>query len=319
LRIVNLSINATDSFGLGATSMLFSSYELIFVFVPLAIAGYFGRRLIASKSAIPFLLTGAALTIYAVPEDPVLANPSEASPGCETVTSPILDAINQNTPGRSEGYAVGVPKTYAWYRGSYKPTVYGAPPSNFTAVTGWGTVYQKVGAPKYSNPDGGIIVADAKTYVHLSTTHEWILVQDQATDQLDGAHFVADFKLNASLPMELSAGPDRSVVMSVPPAGYNNHFWLRKRGTYTAGSVDGVYVQMDMRTNDPKMKLVANVGADWWRDAAADFVRGFANNPGAGTSNWVTLSTEWSTLRFYSWSTPQLRADPPPELTCVSR
>jgi hypothetical protein len=31
-------------------------------------------------------------------------------------------------------------------------------------------------------------------------------------------------------------------------------------------------------------------------------------------SNWVELSTQWSTLRFYSWSTAQLRADPPPPL-----
>lgn len=57
---------------------------------------------------------------------------------------------------------------------------------NFTAVTGWGAIIRKWGS-KYSNQDGSIIVANAKTYVHLRTTREWILVQDQATDEAERA------------------------------------------------------------------------------------------------------------------------------------
>jgi hypothetical protein len=294
--------------------MLFSSYEPIFVFPPLAFAGYFGLRLFAGKSAMLVVLTGATLTFYAAPKDPVLANQSEASPGYTTITSPILDAINQNTPGQSEGYAAGVPATFAWCRGSYKPRANSAPPSDFTAVTGWGQVYPKVGSPAYSNTDGSIMVANAKTYIHLRTTQEWILVQDQATDDIAGAHFVADFAQNASIEMRVDALPDRSVALGIPTIGFNAHFWLMKRGTYAAGSVDGVYVQMDMRKDDPNVELVANVGVDWWRDSTAEFVHGFANNPGAGMSNWIELSTQWSTLRFYSGSSSQLRADPPPQL-----
>ena len=37
------------------------------------------------------------------------------------MATPMLDAIFQNTPGQSEGYALGVPKDYAWCSGSYKP------------------------------------------------------------------------------------------------------------------------------------------------------------------------------------------------------
>jgi hypothetical protein len=294
--------------------MPFSSCELIlgfFVFLPLAFAEYFGLRLLASKPALLFLL---ALAFCVVPDGPALANRSEASSDEKTTTTPILDAIKQNTPGQSEGYAVGVPRTYAWCSGSYKPPGNSAPPSNFTAVTGWGQVYPKAGAPTYSNPDGTIIVANARTYVHLTTTRDWILVQDQATDEIAGAHFVADFSQNASIPMRSNVQPDGSVAIGFPRPGYNDHFWISRRGTYPAGSVDGVYVQMEMRTNDPDMKFVANVGADWWRDATADYVQGFANNPGAGMSNWVELSTEWSTLRFYSWSTSELLTDPPSPL-----
>jgi hypothetical protein len=253
-----------------------------------------------------------------LPDNPASGRHSEFAAGKRTAIA-MLDAITQNTPGYSEAYPVGVPKTYSWCNGSYKPPGYSAPPSNFTAVTGWGQVYPKAGAPAYSNPDGSILIANAKTYVHRKATREWVLVQDQATEEISGAHFVSDFKPKPGLPMRLNAEPDGSVAIGIPPAGYNDHFWIVNRGTYAAGSVDGVYVQMDMRTNDPDMKFVANVGADWWRDASADYVQGFRNNPGAGMSNWVELSTQWSTLRFYSAGTSQLRADPPPELTDTTR
>jgi hypothetical protein len=71
---------------------------------------------------------------------------------------------------------------------------------------------------------------------------------------------------------------------------------------------------MDMKTTDPKMKLVANVGADWWRGPDSAYVQGVLNNQGAGNSNWMELSTEWSTLLFYSGTTAHLTADPPPPL-----
>ena len=229
------------------------------------------------------------------------------------MATPMLDAIFQNTPGQSEGYALGVPKDYAWCSGSYKPAVNGSPPLDFTAVTGKGQVYPKEGARAYSTT-AGITIANAKTYIHLSTTREWVLVQDQATDEIAGGHLVADFSPKAGKPMRLEAQPDRSVVIGAPPAGYNALFWLTKRGTYTAGSVDGVYVQMDMRANDPNMKFVADVAADWYLDANVGVGQDFANVSGAGQSNWVELSTQWSTLRFYSWSTTQLQAVPPPPL-----
>jgi hypothetical protein len=296
--------------------MLFSSYALFFLLPLLALAGCFRLCPFASKFATPFWLIGTSLIFYAVAVGPVLANQSEASSeNNATITTPILDAVTQNTPGQSEGYAVGVPKDYAWCSGSYKPAGNSAPPPDFTAVTGWGQIYPKVGAPAYSNPDGGITIANAVTYVHLSTSREWVSVQNQANVGIAGAHFVADFSpKKPTIRMPLSAQPDGSVAIGIPPAGHNNHFWFAKRGTYAAGSVDGVYVQMDMKTNDPNMNLVANVGADWWRDATADFVQNFTNNPGAGMSNWVELSTEWSTLRFYSWSTSKLLTDPPPPL-----
>jgi hypothetical protein len=114
--------------------------------------------------------------------------------------------------------------------------------------------------------------------------------------------------------MTIDLNPGVGAAIGFPPVGYNSHFWLIARGQYEPGTVDGVYVQMDIRTNDPDVKSVANVGADWWRDANARYENGFKNNPGAGVSNWVTLSTRWSTLYFYSMATPKFRSEPPPPL-----
>lgn len=223
----------------------------------------------------------------------------------------ISDAIVQNTLGQSEGYPLGVPTSYDWYGGVYKPSGGSVPPTGFSAVTGWGQVYQEAGEPIYTNPNAWVEVANAKTYVHL-TTGEWVLVQDQATSQLAGAHFASNFSGNYAIPMSSTSTGDASIAFAPPPNGYNDHFWPQARGTYDSGMVDAVYVTMDMRVSDANLNLVANVGADWWRSVSAGFVGDLSNNPGAGMSNWVELSTNWSTLSFYSCSTEQFKADPPP-------
>ena len=225
----------------------------------------------------------------------------------------VSDAIKQNTLGLSEGFPAGVPRSYNWYKG-WNPDGLKTPPADFTAVTGWGQVYQRVGAPAHSNPNATLEVANAKTYVHIKATGEWILAQDQATNPINGGHFVTDFAGNAAIAMKLSAGSGGSAVFDAPPSGYNDHFWPSARGTYAPGTVDVVYVQMDIRVTDPNSNLVASVGADWWRDANAPYVQDHSNNPGAGSSNWVQVSTQWSTLAFYSTSTPQFQGDPPPPL-----
>jgi hypothetical protein len=249
-----------------------------------------------------------------------LANhPDEPSNREITTRSPLLDAIIQNTPGHSEGYPVGVPRAYAWCSGSSKSENDGPPP-DFAAVVGWGQVYPEVGATRPDQDQIATIeIANAKTFVRLRQSREWVPVQDQATMSLAGAYFVSDFSPNqASIPMEPESQPDGGIAINSPPAGYNAHFWIGTRGMYPAGSVDDVYVEMDMRISHANTKLVANVGADWWRDSTAKFVEGFANNPGVGMSNWISLSTEWSKLRFYSSSTEKLLAAPPPPLEGVA-
>jgi hypothetical protein len=226
----------------------------------------------------------------------------------------ISDLIRQNTVGQSEGFPAGVPRSYSWYRG-WNAGGKMAPPADFTAVEGWGQVYPKVGAVAAdANSNATIEVANAKTYVHIKQTGQWVLVQDQSKLQMAGGHFVADFAGNEAIPMKVTPLPGGHTAFDVPPAGYNNHFWYKSRGTYAAGTVDAVYVQMDMRVTDSNLKLVAMVGADWWRDASAPYLDDHSNNPGIGGTNWVELSIQWKTLGYYSMSTERFRENLPPPL-----
>jgi len=231
-------------------------------------------------------------------------------------TSSLSDVINQNTPGNSQGFPVGVPQSYDWYSGS-NAIVGNKPPSNFTAVTGWGQVYPEVGAPADSNAGASVQIADFETFVHL-TNGTWVQVQNQSTDPIAGAHFLADFSGNSSVPWKETTGADGSASVDAPQSGYNDHFWPGARGTYAAGTIDGVFVEAEMKTNDPNANLVANVGADWWLSSSASFVNGFANNPSPGMSDWVKLTTSYQTLYFSSLSPAALAADPPPGISATS-
>jgi hypothetical protein len=291
--------------------MLLNSCKFARLISQLAMVGH-GDRL----RSVPTLFwrVGVAVIIGVAAHGPLSANEPMTRSGGATATAPTLDAIAQNTPGKSEAFPAGVPSTYAWCSGAYRPPENAGPPSDFTAVAALGTIYPTFGAPAYSSPDAKIIVANARTYVHLRATQEWTLVQNQSEDEITGAQFAATGSRNTASEMKMETQPNNVIVIDSPQPGRNRVLWMVKRGAYAAGSVDAVYVQMDMKTTDPKLRLVANVGAVWWRDPDAAFAPGFVNNQGAGNSNWLELSTDWSTLVFFSGNPSELREDPPPPL-----
>jgi hypothetical protein len=226
----------------------------------------------------------------------------------------LSQAIYQNTPGNSEGLPAGLPGD----KGVYGTTTLTPAPSGFSALTGWGVVYQQAGAPVSPNAASNTVqIANFTTYVHL-TNGAWVEVQNQAQGGIGAAHYLADFSNNANIPLSKQTLPDGSVSLDAPPAGYNDHFWPTARGTYTPGMVDGVFVEANMKTNDPDANLVAQIGADWWRNSTATYVDGFANNPAVGGNNFVKLTTQWKTLYYTSLSPQQLQADPPPSLLTAS-
>src|SRR5260370_37467134 len=82
--------------------------------------------------------------------------------------------------------------------------------------------------------------------------------------------------------------------------------------------VDGVFVEASMKTDDPNKNLVANLGADWWLNSSASYVKGFSKPPGGGMSDWVKLTTQWQSLYFTALSPQKLQAHPPPGLETAS-
>ena len=194
----------------------------------------------------------------------------------------IADLIKQNTLGQSEGFPLGVPTSYNWYprlewRGSgnasrklHRRCGLGASLSGSGATSGFKSKCRR---------------SKSLTRRHTFTSRQqangyWFRISRQPG--LTGGHFATDFSGNAATAMPATALPGGGTIFDAPAAGQNDHFWHGSRGTYAAGTVDAVYVQMDMRVTDPNAHLIGMVGADWWRDASAPFVADHSTNPGAG-------------------------------------
>jgi hypothetical protein len=227
------------------------------------------------------------------------------------MTISISELTRQNSLGNSDAFPLGVPHSWSWYQG-WNVGGQLTPPAGFTAVEGWGQVYPEEGASTAANANADVQIANSKTYVHIKQTGQWVLVQDQGQLGMTGGHFNANFAGNAAYAMPGTALTGGGVSFDAPVDGYNDHFWYKSRGTYAAGTVDAVYVQMDMRVTDPNAKLIGMVGADWWRDPSAPFLPDHSTNPGIGGTNWVELSTQWQTIGYTSMSPAAFQANPPP-------
>ncbi len=220
----------------------------------------------------------------------------------------LSEAIYQNTPGNSQGQPEGL----SWdVDASSTPTT--PAPSGWSALTGWGQIYQEAGAPvSPNNATDTVQVQDYRVYVHL-TSGAWVELQSQASPGLGGAHYVADFSTNASIPMTQSTSGGVT-TFGAPPSGYNDHIYANGAASLPAGTVDGVFVEAQMKTNDASANLVAQLGADWWRSTSASYAGTNVNNTAVGLNDWTKLTTSWQTLYYTSFSAAQLTADPPPGL-----
>src|SRR5262249_49978726 len=148
--------------------------------------------------------------------------------------------------GNSQGTGLGL--SWDIDTSSTKTT---AAPSGWSGVTGWAQVYQEAGASvSPNNASDTVQVADFTTYVHL-TNGTWVEVQNQGQDGIAGGHYIADYSTDAHSALTQQTLSDGSVSMDAPPSGYNDHFFPGLRGTFAAGTVDGVFVEANMKTNDP--------------------------------------------------------------------
>jgi hypothetical protein len=271
LSTVNSDREPADSMTLEGKLRCFSSYEVIFVFLPMALVPFAsevvrvqggpGDAPPPSRVRLARLVRRGRLLALALFPGAVANHPDEASNSEITTRSSLLNAIIQNTPVHSEGYPVGVPRAYAWCSGCSKSENDGPPP-DFTAVVGWGQVYPEVGATRPDQDQIATIeIANAKTFVRLRQSREWVLVQDQATVSVAGAYFVSDFSPNQAS-IRWNRNRNRTTV---------SRSTRRRRVTMrTSGLAHAACIQpeasimcmlVDMRISDANTKLVANIGA----------------------------------------------------------
>jgi DNA-binding CsgD family transcriptional regulator len=237
---------------------------------------------------------------------------SNTERGDPTGPPALAEAVRQNTRRYGKEKPAGVPRSWSWYNGKNGAISASAAPPGFSAMTGWAIVYPIDGLP---NTNSHIVIRNFASYVRL-TSGQWVKVQDQATMPMEGSHFHADFS-GTSIPLLINEIlPDNSWQIDSPPPAYNDHFWPKARGRFTPGTVDGVFVEMDIRMDSPDAYLIAAAGADYWIDGPSG-TTGPGDSPtnrGIGTGNFTKLTTRWQTLYYYSLSRQQLEANPPPPL-----
>src|SRR5208337_5354561 len=212
---------------------------------------------------------GSSLLPQQQPGVPSLPPAQATLPPAQTSLSPapsisgntaLATAIYQNTPGNSQGQPVVISyDTGAIVEAS-------APPSDYSAMTAWAVVYQEAGASVApNNASDTVTVANYTTYLHL-IGGGWVQVQDQNQGGVGGANYIADFSNDTNIPFTYAvANGDGSYTMNAPPSGYNVHFWTQPRATFTPGTVDGIFTEAQMKTNDCSANLIVQFGADWWR------------------------------------------------------
>jgi hypothetical protein len=226
-----------------------------------------------------------------------------------TTGTAMDEAVRLNTVGQSEAFPAGVPHENTWYVGK---SVGGQPvcPSNYVAVNGWNVLYPEEGQGLVP---GNCMIRNYATWI-LSKSGVWTCVQDQAKGQhIEGSHFPANFD-GPTIPWTFTNNADGSCTGNAPPTGYNNHYWPAGRGTFPAGTVAGVFTMVETKVTSASMRFVVAIGADWWPAATGGLPDGSYSNPGVGTCNWIKLTTDWRWSYFYSLTTDQIKANPPPPL-----
>jgi len=172
--------------------------------------------------------------------------------------STLTDAIYQNTPGNSVGRPLSLPTSWDWYNGD-TGIVDSVPPPTYSSSTGWGQIYPENGFPVVA---GNIQMQGFQEWLHIKGVG-W--VEKQFPSQgIQGSHYAADFH-GTGFPWQETRSGDITTV-DAPPSGYNDHFWPDARGDYTPGTVDGVFTEIQLRTTNPNMHYVANLGSDWWQN-----------------------------------------------------
>ncbi|MBW4653539.1 MAG: hypothetical protein KME20_10975 [Kaiparowitsia implicata GSE-PSE-MK54-09C] len=214
----------------------------------------------------------------------------------------------------------GVPDYYDWAQGPV--THYGStPPSNFTAMTAWGQLYEAEGGNSATNTR--VQLDGIQTYVLSKATGQWTLLQDAA---IEGAAFQTDYANNTNKPAGLRDEGNGSISVMAGD-GYTFHFWPKAvRATINPTDIAGVFTKVDARLilDDPSQaddrhtaEYVLNMGGDYWLSPEAQWDN-FKSSGGIAMGRFKKVSADWQSFTMTTLTAEQLQDNPPPLASVLS-
>lgn len=232
----------------------------------------------------------------------------------------------QTRPMKTDGYhsadngvyPFGLPRGYSWYLGgeSWLGSVDRMPSTRWKAMTAFHLVYpEAVSAGGAAKPTVvcNVNIRKYRSWVHFKA-RGWKETQSAPPDVVNTGRFDGPQTGNQASALNVIANPDGSFTEPAPPPGWCNHGWIRSRGSFNSGEVDGAFSYFEMKADKPGANLVAASGMDWWESNTAPF----PNNTGYSMSCWKRLTTDWIIITGSSLLESLLRVDPPPPLVGVT-
>lgn len=209
----------------------------------------------------------------------------------------------------------GVPASTGWTDG---PRIGEGirPPAGWTHVLAWGQLYLADGA---AVPDGvRVAVRDLRLYRFSRSRRSWELVQ--RSEAVAGAAYPEDYAGNAAVTADLRPHGDGGVEVAIA-AGRNVLFWIPAgRVAFDPADVGGWYCCFQARLvpaapgaavpRDPR--IMASAGGDYWRDAAAPWAPGGANNRDIAIGRFRFVGRDWGWHHMHTMDEATIRANPPP-------
>ncbi|RMD82881.1 MAG: hypothetical protein D6815_08040 [Candidatus Dadabacteria bacterium] len=208
----------------------------------------------------------------------------------------------------------GVPLDFPWALGPFT-TAGNNPPSNFTALTGWGQVYEAANGNRARNTR--VQIRNFQAYVLSIQDGQWHLLQNPAA--VIGGAWREDFQGNVSVPADVRPEIDGGISAKVG-GGYNFHFFPDTRASISPNDFGGVFVTTQARLilDDPsgrddraKARYLLNLGADYWIDLVTDF-QDFTTNVEVSQGRFRYVTTGWHWFNMTTLTDTELRQNPPP-------
>lgn len=186
---------------------------------------------------------------------------------------------------------LGVPTGYSWQQHGNSQSGANVP-AGYTAMTGWGQVFQAAGSP---NNTPQLLLRNYKVYV-LTKSNQLIALQQPTVIQ--GAQFLPDYSGNSSTPANIVNNAGIMSVNLQPDKAFQ--FWPNGRVDISQyiGNIKGwvCAIEAQLAAGSSNTNYILGLGADYWQSLTAPY----PNNQGIGQGQMRYLTTTWTPYVFTS-------------------